>query len=1127
MAARLDGWVVVNTAAPDVRQRERFVGRGRELRALKAHLAAADAGRGTLVLISGDAGIGKTRLVEEALHGVPRRRVLWGRCRAGAGAPAYWPWRQIVGGYLESAAPERVRADLGDGAPDLARLVPAVRTTLGVSPRDAIPDDEQARFRLFDAVSELLLRASVDEMLAIVLDDLHAADLESLLLLRHLGAALRGSRLLLVAAYRDVELRQAAQAARVVADLARVGHRVALDGLDADTVAAFARNVLADLPDALVTQLHDVTGGNPFFVKQVMALLHRDGWDASGRLPIPFEVRAAVRRRFDPLTPAVRWLLAQAAVLGREFELGVLAALVELSEADVLGMLGEPLALGLVGEAEAPTRFRFADALVQQTLYDDLPAADRASLHRAAAEALEAVSATSVVAPFAELAHHYHRALGRDALERAVRFSVRAAEHARELLGYEEACAHYERALAAQSTLGAPVRERLPLLLDFAEVQALAGNGDGLRATCLEAAPLAREAGDPRALARAALGYGRIPALQADDPTHVGLLEEALAALPDGDSPLRARLHARLVLATYYGAPPEERDRHACEAVAMARRLGDAATEAIALRSQYHALAGTPDPSARLAVLAEAIRVAERCGRLTVACDARIDAVGDSLELGDVPSADRALAAASELAERLRLPRSRWRTTTLQAVRALLDGDLARAEQLSERAVATAGSGADRRDVLAVHGGIVFHVRRAQGRLAELMDATRAAVGERTSPLWQAALALAEAEVGNPEAAATLVRRIAARGLAELRRDWTRLPTLAYLADACGRVAEVCGRTGVRDVALELAALLEREAPPVLVSPIACLGPNARYRGVLAHVAGELEVAVGLLEEAVALGERLGAPIEVARARLALARVLVERAAPGDAERARELADAVADTARRLALGGLASDVEALRGALARAGSRGLVSRRASSAPRVSSLPTLEVTLRREDGDWIVACGDESMRLRDTKGVRYLLRLVAVPGREIAARELFAEGERSGGSSAPAVSREALRERARELREELAEAEEFHDLGRVEALREELEELAEQLASGVVATSRDGARGGDEADAAAAERARLNVTRAILAVVRRVAQECPALGRHLQDAVRTGTLCAYRPDSAQQVVWKVVAAEVA
>jgi hypothetical protein len=1080
----------VATPAADVRLRERFVGRGRELRALKGCLAAADSGRGGIVLLGGDAGIGKTRLVEELLTAVPRRRVLWGRCRAADGAPAYWPWRQIVGAYVERVAPERLRADLGDGAADLARLVPAIRGRLGVAPREVSPGDERGRFLLFDAVAELLARASADEVLAVVVDDLHWADGESLLLLRHLGAGVAGSRLLVLATYRDVEMRQATQASRILGDLARVSQRVTLRGLGEDEVAAFARNVLADLSTGLVTELHRVTDGNPFFVKQVLALLHRDGWDDGGRLPIPVEVRAAVRRRLDPLSPAVRWLLAQAAVLGREHGLGVLARLVELSAGDVLEMLSEPIALGLIAETEQPARFRFTHALVQQTLYDDLPAADRASLHRAAAGALEALGAGE--ASFAEVAEHYYLSLGKDALERAVQLSLRAAEQARGLLGYEEAAGHYERALAAQLSLCAPADERLPVLLDFAEVQALAGDLDGLRATCLEAARLAREQGDAEALARAALAYGQMPSLQADDAIHVGLLEDALAALPAGDSVLRARLHARIVLATYYGGSAETRAAHGREAVAIARRLGDAATEAVALRSHYANFIGTPDVGARLAILEQAIAAAERSGTPAVACEARINEVSDYLQLGDVERAERSLAAAERDAERLALPRLRWRVAVLQAVRALRKGDLCGAERASERALAMAGQVADARDARGMHGSVLIHVRRAQGRLGELLGGLAAGVARRPTPLWQALLALARAETGEREVAAALLRKLASGRFAELRVDWARVPTLAVLAEVCWAVRDA-------EVAAVLAPLVAREAPPVVVSPSACLGASARHRGLLAAVTGDVEQAIDLLEHGVALDTRIGAAIETTRGRLALARVLEARGGERDRGRARELLAAAQDTVGRLALGGLEGEVDDLTRRLER-----------------DEAKPLEASLHREGDDWRIACGDESMRLRDTKGVGYLLRLLAEPGREFAARELFgadqASDDHGGASNARRV--DALRARARELREELAQAEDFHDLGRVAALREELEDIADALAAGLAPEA--GAAG----DPVAAERARLNVTRAILAVLKRIAHGCPRLGRHLQGSVRTGALCVYVPDPSLPVTWR-------
>jgi hypothetical protein len=200
----------------------RFVGRADELASLRASLEAARAGGGRVVLVSGDPGIGKTRLVEEALAAVPRERALWGRCREGAGAPAYWPWIQALRAYVERCPRDRLAQELGTDIGELARIVPL---ELAAAP-PAIGDPEPARFRLFDAVTRFLCRIGRDELVVVVLDDLHWSDAESLLLLRFLGAEIRDARLLVVGTYREREAHQVVIVPRLLADLARVAQRL-------------------------------------------------------------------------------------------------------------------------------------------------------------------------------------------------------------------------------------------------------------------------------------------------------------------------------------------------------------------------------------------------------------------------------------------------------------------------------------------------------------------------------------------------------------------------------------------------------------------------------------------------------------------------------------------------------------------------------------------------------------------------------------------------------------------------------------------------------------------------------------------------------------------------------------
>ncbi len=1078
------------TAAPSLASAdtERFVGRATELRALRAHASEATAGRGRIVFVAGDAGIGKTRLVTEALAELPRDRVVWGRCREAEGAPAFWPWTQALRGYVERTPADRLHLELGAERGELARLLPSLAPARPATTPAGAP--EAARFRLFEAVGEFLHRATAGAPLGVVLDDLHWADSESLLLLRFLGSEIAGARLLVVGTYRELEMRQSAGAPRVLGDLARVSHRVTLRGLGEEETRELVHASVADLPDDGLRQLHETTEGNPFFLREAVALLRRDGWTAGGRVPIPLEVRAAVRRRLDPLPGPVRRLLAAGAVLGREFDLAHLARTASIAEADALGLLAEPLAMGVLAEAPGgPVRLRFAHALIQDTLYDDLSAAERARLHRAAGDVLEAVGIGTV--DEGAIAHHYFHAVDRTALAKAAAYASRAAEAALAVLGYEEGVEHYRRALAAHETLGSPPADRLRVRLALGDAQALSGDIEAFRATFFEAVRVARELGDAEALAHAALGYARVRALQSPDPTIIGLLDEARRALGDADSPVTARVLALLATASYYTAPSNERTALSARAVAMARRLGDAETLATALTAHYHHLIGGRDVEARLAIAVEGARAGDAAGAYEMAMISRLHVVWDCLELGNVAGADRALSKTVDATERLRLAPVRPRVVVMQAVRALLAGDLDGAEALALHAGTFAGRGVQATDAAAMQAGVLFNVRRAQGRLAELAPLLAALADDPGGFVWRSALALVRAETDDLDAAARLLRELAARGFADVARDWTRLPTLVYLADVCGAV----GDAGVAET---IHALLLAEAPPVVMSPTACLGPSDRALGVTALVLGRTDDAIARLDGALALATRLGARIDVVRTQAALVRALATRDAAGDRARAAVLRTEALATAHAMGLGRCLVELERIE--------------LAAPAPAAR-----RAWLRREDRDWSVGFDDETVRVRDTKGMSYLQRLLHAPGCDVHVLELAGGGENRAPAPEGAPDVEHARERLRALREELAEAEEWSDIGRAERLRDEMDELAETLAAGLGG----GGTGARKPPAPEVERARLNVTRAILGVTRRIAAACPQLGRHLEASVRTGTLCRYAPDPATPVAWEL------
>ncbi|MDF2744658.1 MAG: serine/threonine protein kinase, partial [Actinomycetia bacterium] len=562
-----------SVAAATVEQGRPFVGRVQELRELRAALEEAATRRGCLLLVTGEPGIGKSRLMEELARQLAKQswRVLVGRCWEHGGAPAYWPWMQVVraaGSELEACFP---------GTPPAA-------------------DPEAARFLLFDAVGRFLRAVAGSRPVLVVLDDLHAADEPSLLLLRFLGQTVTDERLVIVGAYRDAEPR-VHELAELFGDLVRVGRRLPLRGLSRAEVGGYMLRVAGrPPPEAVVARVHDVTAGNPLFVGEVVRALVAGGdlGTAEGQVTdpmmrLPEELRGLIRRRLAGLSTEAVSNLKVASVIGREFELSVLQRISRLGVGRLTDALAEAVTAGIVSEdASAPGCYAFSHELVREALYDDMSAARRLMLHRSIGLVLEEAFRENLEPHFAELAHHFTRSatLGDAAL--AVEYSTRAGDYAAGLLAYEDAARHYAQALQLLPMLGeGGGDQRCVLLLRLGDVQWRAGDTEQAGRSFEEAAAVSDRLGAPETLARAALGYvtGGAPLRLGlggliltgrfgEETTGIRRLEQALAALPEGDSSLRAQVLARLATELY---PTGQADRRAAlgeEAVAMARRLG-------------------------------------------------------------------------------------------------------------------------------------------------------------------------------------------------------------------------------------------------------------------------------------------------------------------------------------------------------------------------------------------------------------------------------------------------------------------------------------------------------------------------------------------------------------------------
>src|SRR4051812_11655996 len=426
----------------------------------------ARAGRGGLVLISGDPGIGKTRLArtlgEQAREA--GATVALARGWDGGGAPSYWPWLQVVRALAADRDDERLAADLGAGARWVAQIAPEIRERVGLpADDDAAAESEQARFALFDAVAIFLRRAAADAPVVVLLDDLHTADLPSLLLLAFLARAIGDAPVLVVSTHHDAGPNRGPEVEGVFGELSRFGRRLHLSGLDAsDLRRLIAHRSGADPSDELVERLAAGTQGNPFFSDEGGRLLVSHGHDEpGGRLPLPDGVRDAIRRRLQPLSPPAREAVEAAAVAGRDFRVATLERAIGVPRAELLERLDEALALHLVDEAPSQAgSFRFAHGLIRETLYNDLSAIRRARLHGALGEALEREKPGPTRAGLLELAHHFIEAAPAGDAQRALDYAERAGHEALRSLAYEQAADLFDAALRVLDLTGEPDEKR-------------------------------------------------------------------------------------------------------------------------------------------------------------------------------------------------------------------------------------------------------------------------------------------------------------------------------------------------------------------------------------------------------------------------------------------------------------------------------------------------------------------------------------------------------------------------------------------------------------------------------------------------------------------------------------------
>jgi DNA-binding CsgD family transcriptional regulator/tetratricopeptide (TPR) repeat protein len=848
-----------------------FVGRGAELEKLRALVPRAPGEGRRIALISGDPGVGKSRLVREfaAATAGDRAFVLYGSCDAAVRAP-YGPFVEAIDQLLREADGEELRAALAESG-ELVRLVPELPNLVDGLPEPVAADSDTERHRLHMAVADLLEAVSRAQPIVLVIEDAHWADAPTLQLLRHLARSAWGARVLVLMTVRESSEERSPELDETLADLQRSEHvaRIRLAGLSGSEVADLVAAVVgsgagegdaAELAE-LAGAIHDLTAGNAFLVCELWRALAETGMvevvAGSVRLTAPLaelgtpeSVRDVVSQRLARLSAATAELLELAAVAGPEFELGAIRRAARLPEPELAAALEQAVAWGMLEELPPRLAFRFTHELVRRALYDRLSALRRAELHLRVGEGLEGDGSRSI-RQVVDLAHHFGAAAELGGAERAIAYNREAARSAVAALAYDDAADHLQAAIEIGVE---PAAERAAVLLELGAAGNRAGRAAEALAAFTEVAEIARAADDPALLAAAAIGYEDAcwrPGLVTGGA--VERLEEGLAALGEGDQQLRIDLLAGLGRALGFQGQPDRAAIVRENAVALSRASGDRRGLARVLVRSYWLRGSTPLAEI-LAMLTEARDIASELGDWEIEAEATGWRVPTLAALCDLDAAAAEVGLLEGMAAHTRQPFTDHIAAQYGSALALCAGELDEAERLARRSRDWAEllSG---RAVSGTFGIQMFGIRREQGRLAELAPALRvlAADPERVGP-WRPGLAAVLVELGMESEARHELAVIGAEGIERYRPSlW--LGSLTYLTDAAAALGDR------RMAAIVYPELLPFAGTNVMIGHlVACQGSADRYLGMLAATLGDAAAAERHFEAALELNRKMGTP---------------------------------------------------------------------------------------------------------------------------------------------------------------------------------------------------------------------------------------------------------------------------
>jgi len=874
----------------DALRDDRFVGRRAALEQLTRQWAAARRGTAQVAVVSGEPGIGKSRLLARLAGAVGEGPgiVLYGRSDERAASP-YQPFSEALAHFLEHCPTHELGGLLGESAGELARLVPALPERLDVPPPRRLPDPESERWLLHEAVADWIRSTAAFEPVLLILDDLHWATSGSLDLLWRLLQDGPNRPLMIVLALRPWEPESDPGVARVLADRHRLPLGtvdVELDGLSTGEVGELA-GLWSDGSGGLgaddARELCEITAGNPLFVSQV--LRNAEGGPVTPT-DVPVAVVDVIGRQIEKLAPLTIDYLHFASIVGPRFEARVVDAASGLGRQDGFRCFDEAVRAGLTHTVDGPVlEGEFTHSIVRRVIEDGMDAGQRRDAHGRVAAALEELVPRVDPPLIRRLAYHLAEAGEYGDPTRGVVVGCRAAADALDDLAVDDALALLDRAdrLAELTSDDERACERAVL-----RAEALCrGAKPGARRTQLHAADLAEQIGDPALLERAAMASvrGYFATWGEMDTERVAALEAALALSDPADGQARARLLARLANELTFGDPEGRRFTLVDEALPLARDAGEPRTIAEVLGHRQYVMGGPSHLAVRLAESREMATIAAELGdrflemqALRLCCDA-------ALEDLDVPEVDRCLARLDELNGQIDLLGSRWELASIRASRAFIAGDLREMEHQLKRAFQL-GQAAGQSDAFLMAGGQLIGLQYLQGRLPDAMDDV-VRIGE-TIPALVPWVARQLYQAGRVDDAASWWARTRDIGIeTQLHIEVNAGTVLAAWAFLAARFPE-SGLVPEMQVRL---APYENKLLRALVPD----QPGHHFLGMLAASIGEHDRADAHFTAAIDLLGAVDAPLMVALSQVEWARGLASR---GDRRRAETLADAAATVGR-------------------------------------------------------------------------------------------------------------------------------------------------------------------------------------------------------------------------------------